>query len=253
MVNCSNCGFDVGDSAFCPNCGTKVEKEILNSVCPNCGQEVGGSAFCPSCGNKMSVEKQETSVSFNEQVSDHVNHNMHDNVGEEFSSKSVADKVLEVDSAFSQKLGSKMMKSKSVDKLFGRTANWKRHTSKKSGDETAKFYSKKEPAFLEIYELVDDEYLKSILLIEREKLGNVGGGAIGGAMSMVYVPTKDMNHDEARQFYIDIVNKIIDEINQLKNQGIFDEDEYYKQKVKESSLENLSMVGALKAFKTLRK
>jgi len=62
-----------------------------------------------------------------------------------------------------------------------------------------------------------------------------------------------MNHDEARQFYIDIVNKIIDEINQLKNQGIFDEDEYYKQKVKESSLENLSMVGALKAFKTLRK
>lgn len=56
-----------------------------------------------------------------------------------------------------------------------------------------------------------------------------------------------------RQFYIDIVNKIIDEINQLKNQGIFDEDEYYKQKVKESSLENLSMVGALKAFKTLRK
>ena len=41
MVNCSNCGNEIGDSAFCPHCGKKIEIETSKAICPKCGENVG--------------------------------------------------------------------------------------------------------------------------------------------------------------------------------------------------------------------
>ena len=55
MVNCPNCGSDVGESKFCSNCGTKIEIETPKSFCPNCGSDVGESKFCSNCGTKINT------------------------------------------------------------------------------------------------------------------------------------------------------------------------------------------------------
>lgn len=49
---CANCGAELAvNAAFCPKCGTKVERP---NVCPNCGApKVEGGAFCGSCGAKL--------------------------------------------------------------------------------------------------------------------------------------------------------------------------------------------------------
>jgi len=49
-ITCPNCQKQVGiDSAFCPLCGTKLQK-----VCPGCGKPVEESwVACPLCGEKI--------------------------------------------------------------------------------------------------------------------------------------------------------------------------------------------------------
>jgi len=50
-ITCPNCQKPVGiDSAFCPLCGTRLQK-----VCPGCGKPVEESwVACPLCGEKLS-------------------------------------------------------------------------------------------------------------------------------------------------------------------------------------------------------
>ena len=72
MVNCPNCGSDVGESKFCPNCGTKIEMEKPKSFCPNCGSDVGDSAFCPNCGTKISADS-DNSIEQNDFVDNLIN------------------------------------------------------------------------------------------------------------------------------------------------------------------------------------
>ncbi|MBQ2665258.1 zinc ribbon domain-containing protein [Methanobrevibacter sp.] len=218
------------------NCGAKLEHEIPKSVCPTCGYDVGDSAFCPNCGTKIGNGKEENlSLSY-------------DNGQSGDSSDSTLDKLIDVDDKISGKFGKILGKSKSMDIVYEKTANIKR----KNTNQSIEFYARNEPEFLEVYNLIDDEFVKSILALEREKLGSIGGGAIGATMAAVYVPTKDMGHDESVEFYINIVNKIVDEINAEKQKGTFNEDEFYKRKYKEINLENISFTG-LKAFKALRK
>ena len=63
MVECPNCGKEVGDNNFCGNCGTKIDK---SNVCPECNTELDDeSVFCPQCGKKVkedleTEEKKET-------------------------------------------------------------------------------------------------------------------------------------------------------------------------------------------------
>ena len=138
-----------------------------------------------------------------------------------------------------------------MDAVYGASANIRRNIG--MDEKYVQFYARNEPAFLEVYDALEDDFVKSILAIEREKLGSVGGGTVGAVMSAVHIPTKDMSHDEAIQFYINLVNKIKGEISAQKQKGTFSEDEFYKQKVKESQLENLSIVAPLKAFRAFKK
>ncbi len=70
---CSSCGGEIGSSAFCSNCGRKLNRctkcgadmpdgatscpkcnAELPSICPNCNQEINGSPkFCPNCGTTL--------------------------------------------------------------------------------------------------------------------------------------------------------------------------------------------------------
>lgn len=55
---CPNCKREVSDSSmFCPDCGTKIERETL---CPACGKPVFRQAtFCQWCGNPLQASRQE--------------------------------------------------------------------------------------------------------------------------------------------------------------------------------------------------
>ena len=236
-ILCPSCGIDIGDSAFCPNCGTKIDDESSKSLCPSCGADVGDSAFCPSCGTKMCGEKQEP---FHQVAVIEKSDNISD---------SALDKLIDVDEKVSGKFGKLLGKSKSMDFVYSKTASQKR----KNSEQTVEFYARNEPVFLEVYNLIDDEFVKSIFALEREKLGSVGGSTVGAAMSAVHIPTKNMGHDDAMQFYIDIVNKIVDEINIEKQNGTFDEDEFYTRKYKQNAIDNISTLGVLKAFKSMKK
>lgn len=77
-MNCSNCGEDIGEAKFCPQCGTQVEKilaaekvpaDISNEkYCSKCNIIVEEANFCPECGGKTEavpgeVEKEQSYTS----------------------------------------------------------------------------------------------------------------------------------------------------------------------------------------------
>ena len=51
-ITCKACGAIIpADSAFCPKCGVKIEKEELTNICPGCGAELmPDMRFCIHCG-----------------------------------------------------------------------------------------------------------------------------------------------------------------------------------------------------------
>lgn len=53
---CSNCGLSVSNTAnFCPECGTKIERELK---CSNCGTILTENAkFCMECGTKVGTQE----------------------------------------------------------------------------------------------------------------------------------------------------------------------------------------------------
>lgn len=62
MIKCQNCGFmnDEG-SAFCEECGTKLERQIY---CEKCGKLLRpGSKFCSACGSRVPSDNIITSLS----------------------------------------------------------------------------------------------------------------------------------------------------------------------------------------------
>jgi hypothetical protein len=48
---CGNCGADIGQAKFCPECG-KPAAQAAAAFCPECGAKSTGSKFCGNCGAK---------------------------------------------------------------------------------------------------------------------------------------------------------------------------------------------------------
>ena len=62
MSKCANCGADLPENtAFCPNCGTKVEAAEapkMGGFCGGCGTQLTeGATFCPKCGKPVGGAK----------------------------------------------------------------------------------------------------------------------------------------------------------------------------------------------------
>lgn len=252
MVNCLNCGFDAGDSKFCPNCGSKIEKEIPKSFCSNCGQDVGDSAFCPSCGTRVGGEKQENICpDCGQPLKDSSKFCPYCGWGEpQSNSNSTLDKVIGVEEKYASKLGKMMSHSKTADIFLDKAAPIRKT---EMDGASRKLFESTEPVFLEVYDSIDDNYLASIFLLERLKHDNQGGGLVGVVATKIITPTKDMSHEEAIKYYINMVNKIVKEINREKQNGTFDKDEFYKRKVKESTFESMSSFSGLKVLRSMKK
>ena len=110
------------------------------------------------------------------------------------------------------------------------------------------YWENTEPIFLEALDTIDDEYIKTILLVERRGLSS-NAGIAGLVIGSVYTPTKDMSHDEAIKFYQEWANNIAADINKEKQNGTFNEETYYKKRLKDSALENASLIGIPKSYK----
>lgn len=88
-MKCPDCGEDVGDGKFCPNCGANMEKlEGTGTVsdqkyCPDCNLEVGKANFCPECGGKAEPIPQESSRASKYSVQEFLDRTAEKMVGEE--------------------------------------------------------------------------------------------------------------------------------------------------------------------------
>ena len=278
MVNCLNCGFDAGESKFCPNCGTKIEKENSNSFCPNCGFDAGESKFCPNCGTKI---EKENPKSFCHNCGSEVSGSMFcPNCGSKIGEKEPAtktcpncskslntdavfcpycgwaesnnsdnvSKLIEIDNQISSKFFGALGKSKAFDKVFDKTASFGKKYMNTESSLNRSYWENTEPIFLEVLDKIDDEYIKTILLVERRGLTS-NSGIAGVVIGSVYTPTKDMTREEAINFYLEWADNIAADINREKQNGTFNEDKYYKKRLKESTLENGSFIGIPKSFK----
>ena len=269
MVICSNCGVEAGDSAFCPNCGSKIEIGSSKSICPTCGNDVGEGAFCPKCGTKVGGENKKsicptcgndvggdafcskcgTKIQTDSSVSIYSKSN--DN---SIDKNDWVDDLISLDDKISGRMGKLFAKSKSMDFILDKTASIGYKNISKSSNNGAdrKYYEKIEPVFLEVYDSIDNDYVKAIFMYERSIMAG-SGSVVGAIASQVYTPTKDMAHDEAVLFYRKMVNKIVSEINEEIQRGTFDEEEFYKKKVKENTINNTSFFGISKSVKAFKK
>ena len=239
MPKCSNCEYEVGESKFCPNCGTKVETEVPKSFCPNCGEDVGQSKFCPNCGTKI---EKETAKSFCPNCGEELNDSAkfcpncgfsksQENSQPQEAPKSKLDKAIDIDEKVSGKMSKLLGKSRIMDKTLDVAASVSYNHSKGITPGDRKYYEKIEPVFLEALETIDDEFVKSILIYERSIMGT-SGSVVGVVAAQVFTPTKDMSHDDAIKYYQDWAGNIEAEINREKQNGTFNEEEFYKKRAK---------------------
>ena len=187
-------------------------------ICPNCGEQNNeNNKFCRECGHELNDENQ-------------------NNPYEEYNP--AYGKVTRI-------IEKKLDNSKLVDKFIDVTTP---HTPKiqekleKLGLHGEKYLSSIEPEFLEVYNTVEDEFLKTLFLLERSK--HAGGGTAGLAIvTTVSTPTTGLSYEESIKFYETMLKKVSEELELEKQKPNFNEMEYYKKKNKEFLVENLSNLG----------
>lgn len=200
---CSTCGFDITDNfIFCPNCGSKIES--------------GGESskekykFCPICAKQLEYDAMLCPY-----------------CGTNF------DRIY-------RKIVKKYSKNKSVNKVLDFMGNTYLKHNFMLDKLNRKNLEHDDPAFLSIYDSIVGESLKKLFLLERYKLMVVGGAGPLGYGPEVFSPTRKLSYDEAVEFYENLLEKTISELNEAKQKENFDEDEYIKNKYKESTIEVFS-------------
>lgn len=189
-------------------------------ICPNCGEvNKEGSKFCRECGYKL----------INEDKKDN-------NPYEEYNP--AYGKVTRI-------IERKLDKSKLVDKFIDITTpntlnfqekheKWDRYNEK--------YLKSIEPECLEVYNTIEDDFLKSLFLLERAK--HVGGGTVGLAVAtVVSPPSAYLSHEESIEFYKTMLRKVTDELEIEKQKPNFNKRDYFKKKNKEFLVENVSNMG----------
>lgn len=219
---------------------------MLN-YCSNCGYKLDGNEiFCTNCGFKI-IEHDISS-----QNNDNYKNNQ--NVKQESESKNNAsDNIIDFDNRVSSKMGGLFGRSKLMGKFYDTMGGIQyKNINKPLQKSSRRYFNKIEPVFLEVYDSIDDSLVKSILLYARSRMSGTNS-VIGTALAQTYTPTKDLPHNEAIKYYQNMADNIAAEINNEKEKGQFDEEEFYKRKVKEISVGNISFLGISTGVKEFEK
>ena len=189
-------------------------------VCPNCGViNKEGSKYCAECGLKIIIE---------------------DNQQKYYEEYNPAYGRL---TKFAAK---KLDNSKLVDKLIDvTTPNTSKFDDLEDSEINLSILNHSlslENEFLEVYETIDDGFLRALFLLERRKIG--GGGNLGAtAVAVVSKPAGNMSHKDAIEFYENLLKEVEHDLNVEKQKPNFNKREYYKKRYKEYFVENLSNMG----------
>ena len=185
-------------------------------ICPNCGKEnEETNNFCKKCGF---------------------------NIG---SDNSAFEEYAPAYGKFTRKIENKLKNSKLLDQFFENIIPGDSKLHEK--DHMDNWINRKhlemvEPAFLEVYDSIDDFYIKSLLMIEKHKVA--GGGTFGTtAIFPSETPTGKLSYKESVRFYEDLLKKVKQDLEKEKQNPNFNEREYYKKKRKEYTIENISNLG----------
>lgn len=99
-----------------------------------------------------------------------------------------------------------------------------------------------EPAFVEVYDSIDDVYIKNLFIIERDKLAG-GGTLLTTAFTPWFTHTAHLSYEETIKFYENLLIKVKHDLEKEKQKPNFDDLEYYKRRKKELVVENFSNTG----------
>ena len=99
--------------------------------------------------------------------------------------------------------GDYLKKNKTLNKVLDKTTSfqsfrYKLYQNRENLENT-------EPVFIEVYDSIDDSFIKDLLMLERSAMATTSS-VVGIAASHFFIPTKNMSHDEAVMFYQDIVS-----------------------------------------------
>lgn len=176
--------------------------------CANCGTDIGENNFCPNCGSKA-PEVEESTPQIEE-------------IPHEEASSGKFDHITNKEKGWiSSKISNKLEKSRTFDKFIDVMTHEKILETQKSNSaiesEKLKQIEKKildnvEPGFREVYRSIDDEFLRVIFLLEREKLG-AGVDTLSIVVSTIKTPTKGLSYEETVEFYTELLNKTRNELN----------------------------------------
>ena len=189
-------------------------------TCPNCGEENReDSNFCRKCGYNLINENQ------NEY-----------NPYEEYNP--AYGKVTRI---VERKLDNSKLVNKFIDITTPHNLNFQ-EKYEKWDSYNKKYFKSIEPECLEVYNTIEDDFIKSLFLLERAK--HVGGGTVSLAVvTAVSPPTKHLSHDESIEFYKTMLRKVTEELDVEKQKPNFNERDYFKKKKKEFLVENVSNLG----------
>ena len=196
----------------------------MPNYCTNCGNKLDGDEiFCTNCGFKI-IEDNISNPN-----NDDYENNQNYNVNQENNNPGIIDKTIEFDNNHPSIVGGLLGKSKLMGKFHDTMGGIQYENTKngmKSGDR--KYFSKIEPVFIEVYDSIDDNLVKALMLAKRSRMG-AGGSPLAVIASQVYTPTKSLSHNDAIKYYQNMANSFAVEIDNERKKGNFDEKNSFKE------------------------
>lgn len=200
-IICSKCGFEIDEGyKFCPNCGSKVTQEESSKE---------RYKFCPKCASKISADAKICPI-----------------CGINFDGK------------FRQ-IANKYSDNKSINKILDLGASMTMNSNIFNSNTLIKIgWEDEDPAFLHVYNSIAEDYLKKLFILERETV--VVGDSNIIVAPVKRSPTSDLSFEDGVKFYENLLQKTIEDLNEAKQTGNFNKEEYYRKKYKESKIELFS-------------
>ena len=179
-------------------------------ICQNCGKlNKDSSKYCAEWGSKI--------------VTDNIQHDYSEEYNPAYGK-------------LTRKMENRLNNINLFDKFIDKTSNFSRKFMDSSINR--KYIESIEPECIEVYNTIDDDFLKVLFIQARFRIG--GGGNVGTTViSSFSTPTKNLSYEDSIKFYQDLLNKIKHDLDIEKQKPNFSEEEYYKKRWKNMVLKIL--------------